>query len=69
MYLFSDPSDPFGRYIDSWTPDTGVTSYGGYVNEHFQDEAINCTIKWVPGQTTAGIYAKRDIPLNEKLFT
>ena len=46
MYLFSDPSDPLGRYIDSWTPDAGVTSYGGYVNEHFQDDAINCTIKW-----------------------
>ena len=69
MYLFSDPSDPLGRYVDSWTPEAGVTSYGGYVNEHFQDEAINCTIKWAPGQPTAGIYAKRDIRLNEELFT
>ena len=69
MYLFSDPSDPLGRYIYSWSPESGVTSYGGYVNKHFQDEAINCTIKWVPGQPTAGIYAKRDICLNEELFT
>ena len=69
MYLFSDPSDPLGRYIDSWSPDSGVTSYGGYVNEHFHDDAINCTIKWAPGQPTAGIYAKWDISLNEELFT
>jgi hypothetical protein len=69
MYIFSDPSDPLGRYIDSWTPDTGVTSYGGYVNEHFQDERINCTIKWNPKHSSAGIYAKRDIYLNEELFT
>ena len=68
MYLFSDPSDPLGRYVDSWTPEAGVTSYGGYVNEHFQDKAINCTIKWAPGQPTAGIYAKRDIRLKEELF-
>ena len=59
MYLFSDPSNPLGRYIDSWTSESGVTSYGGYVNEHFQDKAINCTIKWAPGQPTAGIYAKQ----------
>ena len=63
------PPTPLGRYVDSWTPETGVTSYGGYVNEHFQDEAINCTIKWAPEQLTAGIYAKRDIRLNEELFT
>jgi hypothetical protein len=69
MYIFTDPSDPLGRYIDSWTPETGVTSYGGYVNEHFQDEQVNCTIKWTPQQSTAGIYAKRDIYLNEELFT
>ena len=68
MYLFSDPSDPLGRYIDSWSPESGVTSHGGYVNKHFQDEAINCTIMWDPGQPTAGIYAKRDICLNEELF-
>jgi hypothetical protein len=58
MDLFANPADPLGRYIDSWTPATGVTSYGGYVNEHFQDDAINCTIKWIHGQPTAGIYAK-----------
>jgi hypothetical protein len=69
MYLFSDPLDPLHRYIDSWTPESGVTSYGGYVNEHFQDEAINCSIKWAQGHPTAGIYAKRDILLNEELFT
>ena len=45
MYIFTDPSDPLGRYIDSWTPAAGVTSYGGYVNEHFQDKQVNCTIK------------------------
>ena len=45
MYNFTDPSDPLGRYIVSWTPETGVTSYGGYMNEHFQDEQVNCTIK------------------------
>ena len=45
MYLFSDPLDPLHRYIDSLTPESGVTSYGGYVNEHFNDEAINCSIK------------------------
>jgi hypothetical protein len=61
MYLFSDPMDPQQRYIDSWDPSTGVTSYGGLVNESFQDEDINCTIKWTPGTSTAGIYAKRDI--------
>jgi hypothetical protein len=69
MYIFTDPSDPLGRYIDSWTPAAGVTSYGGYVNEHFQDEQVNCTIKWTPQQPTAGIYAKRYIYLNEELFT
>ena len=55
MYLFSDPMDPQQRYIDSWDPSTGVTSYGGLVNESFQDEDINCTIKWPPGKPTAGI--------------
>jgi hypothetical protein len=69
MYIFTDPSDPLGRYIDSWTPETGVTSYGGYVNEHFQNNHINCTIKWNPQHPTAGIYAKRDIYLNKELFT
>jgi hypothetical protein len=69
MYLFSDPLDPQQRYIDSWNPTTGVTSYGGLVNESFQDEQINCTIKWSPGRPTAGIYAKRDILLNEELLT
>ena len=69
MYLFSDPLDPHHRYIDSWDPTTGVTSYGGLVNESFLDEQINCTIKWPSGQPTAGIYAKRDIILNEKLLT
>ena len=69
MYLFSDPLDPQQRYIDSWDPTTGVTSYGGLVNESFQDEQINCTIKWSPGRSTAGIYAKRDILLNEELLT
>ena len=39
------------------------------MNKHFQDEAINCTIKWAPSQPTAGIYAKRGIRLNEELFT
>ena len=57
MYLFSDPTDPHHRYIDSWDPSTGVTSYGGLVNESFHDEDINCTIKWPPGKPTAGIYA------------
>ena len=69
MYLFSDPMDPQHRYIDSWDPASGVTSYGGLVNESFQDEQINCTIKWSPGHPTAGIYAKRDIILNEELLT
>jgi hypothetical protein len=69
MYLFSDPLDPLHRYIDSWTPESGVTSYEGYVNEHFHDEAISCSIKWAPGHPSAGIYAKRDILLNEELFT
>jgi hypothetical protein len=45
MYLFSDPTDPRQRYIDSWSADTGVTSYGGFINESFNDERINCTIK------------------------
>ena len=45
MYLFSDPLDPQQRYIDSWDPTTGVTSYGELVNKSFQDEQINCTIK------------------------
>ena len=54
MYLFSDPMDPQQRYIDSWDPSTGVTSYGGLVNESFHDEDINCTIKWIPGTSTAG---------------
>jgi hypothetical protein len=57
MYIFTDPSDPLRRYIDS------------YVNEHFQDDRINCTIKWTPQHPTAGIYAKRDIYLNDELFT
>jgi hypothetical protein len=57
------------RYIDSWTPDAGVTSYGGFVNESFNDDEINCTIKWPPGRPTAGIYAKRDILLNAELLT
>jgi hypothetical protein len=61
--------DPHHRYIDSWDPSTGVTSYGGLVNESFQDEDINCTIKWQPGKPTAGIYAKRDISINEELLT
>jgi hypothetical protein len=26
MYIFTDPSDPLGRYIDSWTPAMGTTS-------------------------------------------
>ena len=69
MYLFSDPTDPLHRYIDSWDPNSGVTSYGGLVNESFQDEQINCTIKWPPGHPTAGIYAKRDIILHEELLT
>jgi hypothetical protein len=45
MHLFSDPMDPQHQYIDSWDPASGVTSYGGLVNESFQDEQINCTIK------------------------
>ena len=69
MYLFSDPMDQQHRYIDSWTPDAGVTSYGGFVNESFNDDEINCTIKWPPGCPTAGIYAKRDILLNAELLT
>ena len=48
MYLFSDPMDKQHRYIDSWTSDGGVTSYGGFVNESFNDDEINCTIKWLP---------------------
>ena len=36
MYLFSDPMDPQQRYIDSWDPSTGVTSYGGLDNESFE---------------------------------
>ena len=39
------------------------------MNEHFQNDQVNCTIKWTPQQSTAGIYAKRDIYLNEELFT
>ena len=69
MYLFSDPTDPHHRYIDSWVPSTGVTSYGGLVNKSFHDEDINCTIKRPPGKPTAGIYAKRDISINEELLT
>ena len=61
--------DPQQRYIDSWDPATGVTSYGGLVNKSFQDEQINCTIKWDPSHPTGGIYAKRDILLNEELVT
>jgi hypothetical protein len=49
MYLFLDPMDPQQRYIDCWDPASGVTSYGGLVNESFHDEQINCTIKWTPG--------------------
>jgi hypothetical protein len=44
-YLFSDPTDRQHRYIDSWTTDAGDTSYGGFINESFNDDEINCTIK------------------------
>ena len=65
----SSRTPPTPSVVTAGAQKSGVTSYGGYVNEHFQDEAINCTIKWAPGQPTAGIYAKRDILLNEELFT
>ena len=69
MYLFADPDDPQQRYIDSWDPTRGVLSYGGYLNETFEDDDINCTIKFKPNQPHPGVYAKRDIYLNEELFT
>jgi hypothetical protein len=69
MYLFSDPDDPQHRYFDSWDPTLGVLSYGGYLNESFQDDNINCTIKLKPNQPHPGVYAKRDIYLHEELFT
>ena len=69
MYLFSDPDDPQHRYIDSWDPTLGVLSYGGYLNESFNDDDINCTIKLKPNQPHPGVYAKRDIYLHEELFT
>ena len=69
MYLFSDPADPHHRYIDSWSADTGVSSYEGFINESFNDDQINCTIKWPPDRPTTGVYAKRDILLNEELLT
>ena len=69
LYLFADPDDPQQRYIDSWDPARGVLSYGGYLNETFEDEDINCTIKFKPHQAHPGVYAKRDIYLHEELFT
>ena len=69
MYLFSDPDDPQQRYIDSWDPTLGVLSYGGYLNETFQDDDIKCAIKLKPNQSQPGVYAKRDIYLYEELFT
>ena len=70
MYLFSDPDDPHQqRYIDSWDPTLGVLSYGGYLNETFHDDDINCPIKLKPNQPQPGVYAKRDIYLHEELFT
>ena len=54
MYLFSDPDDPQHRYIDSWDPTLGVLSYGGYLNETFNDDDINCTIKLKPNQPHPG---------------
>ena len=68
MYLFSNPDDPQQSYIVSWDPNLGVLSYGGYLNETFNDD-INCTIKLKPNHTQLGIYAKRDIYLHEELFT
>ena len=69
MYLFSDPDDPQQRYIDSWDPTLGVLSYSGYLNDTFNDDDINCTIKLKPNHTQPGVYAKRDIYLYEELFT
>ena len=54
LYLFADPDDPQQRYIDSWDPARGVLSYGGYLNETFEDEDINCTIKFKPHQAHPG---------------
>jgi hypothetical protein len=69
MYLFSDPDDPQQRYSDSWDPTLRFLSYGGYLNETFNDDDINCTIKLKPNHTQLGVYAKRDIYLHEELFT
>jgi hypothetical protein len=69
MYLFPDPDDHQQRFIDYWNPTLGVLSYEGYLNETFNDEDINSTIKFKLNQTQPGVYAKRDIYLHEELFT
>jgi hypothetical protein len=55
--------DQHYRYIDSWTPDAGVT----FVNQSFNNDETTCTIKLHFSCPTAGIYAKQDIFL--KLLT
>ena len=69
MYLFSDPDDPSIGTSTAGTPPLVSLAMVGYLNETFNDDDINCTIKLRPNQPQPGVYAKRDIYLHEELFT